>query len=107
MATRKPGSSQPSTNKRTAHSPRSISRRTGKTIKAAVDDFLLDRQSQNHSPQTLQWHTIALDHFVTFLEQEHQVTMADLCGGRRLERENSIKENECHAKRAKNEHQRD
>jgi hypothetical protein len=41
MATRKPGSSQSSTNKRTAHSPRSISRRTGKTIKAAVDDFCL------------------------------------------------------------------
>ena len=71
MATRKPGSSHPSTKKRTSSSPRSSSRRGGKTIKAAIDDFLLDRQSQNHSPQTLRWHTIALDHFVTFLEKQH------------------------------------
>jgi site-specific recombinase XerD len=74
MATRKPGSSQPSTKKRTSSSSRSSSRRSGKTIKAAIDDFLLDRQSQNHSPQTLRWHTIALDHFVTFLEKQHTLT---------------------------------
>lgn len=67
MTARKPDGSQPSTKKRASSSSRSSSRRDGKTIKAAIDDFLLDRQSQNHSPQTLRWHTIALDHFVTFL----------------------------------------
>jgi len=74
VTTRKPDGSQPSTKKRTSSSPRSSSRRGGKTIKAAVDEFLLDRQSQNHSPQTLRWHTIALDHFVTFLEKQHTLT---------------------------------
>ncbi len=48
MATRKPGISQPYT-KKLMSSSRSNSRRGGKTIKAAIDDFLLDRQSQNHS----------------------------------------------------------
>ena len=74
MATRKSGSSQPSTQKSKSSSSRSSSRRSGKTIKAAIDDFLLDRQSQNHSTQTLRWHTIALDHFVTFLEKQHTLT---------------------------------
>ena len=59
MTTPKPDGSQPSARKRASSSPRSISRRSGKTVKAAVDDFLLDRQSQNHSPQTLRWHIIA------------------------------------------------
>ncbi len=73
MTTRKPGSSQPSTKQRASSSPHSSSRRGGKTIKVAADDFLLDRQSQNRSPQTLRWHTIALEHLVTFLERQHQV----------------------------------
>src|SRR5258708_22358462 len=34
-----------------------------------------------------------------------EITMAHLCGGSRLERESSIKESKCHAKRAKNGHQ--
>ena len=74
MTARKPDGSRPSTKKRASSSSRSSSRRSGKTIKVAIDDFLLDRQSQNHSPQTLRWHTIALDHFVTFLEKQHSLT---------------------------------
>jgi hypothetical protein len=74
VTARKPDGSQPSTKKRASSSSRSSSRRSGKTIKAAIDDFLLDRQSQNHSPQTLRWHTIGLDHFVTFLEKQHTLT---------------------------------
>ncbi|HXX79225.1 MAG TPA: hypothetical protein VEI53_12070, partial [Ktedonobacteraceae bacterium] len=73
MTTRKSDGSKPSTHKSTSSSSRAVSRRSGKTIKTAVGDFLLDHQSQNHSPQTLRWHTIALDHFVSFLEREHQV----------------------------------
>ena len=74
MTFRKPDGSQPPTKKRASSSSRSSSRRSSKTIKVAIDDFLLDRQSQNHSPQTLRWHTTALDHFVSFLEKQHSLT---------------------------------
>ena len=43
---------------------------------------------------------------VARLMRERGLTMAHLCGGSRLERESSTKENECHAKRAKNVHER-
>jgi hypothetical protein len=35
-----------------------------------------------------------------------KVAMAHLCGKSKLERETSTEENQCHAKRAKNVHQR-
>ncbi|GER86323.1 tyrosine recombinase XerD [Dictyobacter vulcani] len=48
---------------------------SGKEIRSAIDDFLLDRQSQNHSQQTMRWHTIALEHVATFLEDQLQIVV--------------------------------
>ncbi len=51
-------------------SPSAFSRRAGKTIKAAIDEFLLDCESQHYSPKTIKWHTQALAHLANFLEQQ-------------------------------------
>lgn len=52
----------------------SASRRAGKTIRAAIDDFLLDRESRNLSEKTLKQHRTSLAHLVDFLETQHKVT---------------------------------
>ncbi|GER86368.1 tyrosine recombinase XerC [Dictyobacter vulcani] len=72
MAARKTDKSTKTTRNTTSSSSRRV-----KTIKIAVEDFILDHQSQNHSPQTLRWHTIALSHFLNYLEQEQDVTIID------------------------------
>ncbi len=49
-------------------------RRAGKTLRAAIDDFLLDRESRNFSPKTLVQHRTSLSHLANFLETQHKVT---------------------------------
>jgi integrase/recombinase XerD len=49
-------------------------RRAGKTLRAAIDDFLLDRESRNFSPKTLMQHRTSLAHLANFLETQHKVT---------------------------------
>jgi site-specific recombinase XerD len=69
MGTRK------STTSRTAtKGSASLPRRAAKTIRAAIDDFLLDRESRNFSPKTLLQHKTSLAHLANFLETQHQVT---------------------------------
>src|SRR2546421_2266019 len=72
MTTRKSKSSQKATGK--GSSSQSLSRRAGKTIRAAIDDFLLDRESRNLSEKTLKQHRTSLAHLVDFLETQHKVT---------------------------------
>lgn len=62
---------------RTTHTPRPPKRRHVATVQMAMTDFLLDHQSQHHSPQTIRWHTIALSHFCTYLEQTHDITVLE------------------------------
>ncbi|HEU5199793.1 MAG TPA: tyrosine-type recombinase/integrase [Ktedonobacterales bacterium] len=73
MASRTPDSPL-GTNKRRGSPSQAFPRRAGKTLRAAIDEFLLDRQSQKYSPKTLKWHTQALAHLADFLEQQHGVT---------------------------------
>ncbi|BCL83992.1 hypothetical protein ccbrp13_64570 [Ktedonobacteria bacterium brp13] len=73
MTARKTDNSSKTTKKATSGS----SRVRVKTIKNAVDNFILDHKSQNHSPQTLRWHSIALSHFLNYLELEQDVTVID------------------------------
>jgi site-specific recombinase XerD len=72
MATRKSHTS------RKAATSRSTSqvypRRAGKTLRAAIDDFLLDRESRNFSSKTLVQHRTSLAHLANFLEKQHNVT---------------------------------
>jgi hypothetical protein len=49
-------------------------RRAGKTVRAASDDFPLDRESRNFGPKTLVQHRTALAHLANFLETQHKVT---------------------------------
>lgn len=72
MTARKPDHSLSTAKKRSATTQ--SSRRAGKPIEAAIAEFLLDRESQNHSPKTLKWHRTALAHLAAFLEEHYQVT---------------------------------
>lgn len=49
-------------------------RRAGKTIRAAIDDFLLNRESRNFSRKTLVQHRTSLSQLANFLETQHKVT---------------------------------
>src|SRR5215470_9819020 len=53
---------------------RAFPRYAGKTVRAAIDDFLLDRESRNFSPKTLVQHRTSLAHLANFLETQQQVT---------------------------------
>src|SRR5436190_4521168 len=72
MPTRKSSSSQKATGK--GSSSQSLSRRAGKTIRVAIDEFLLDRESRNLSGRTLFQHRTSLAHLANFLETQHQIT---------------------------------
>src|SRR5258708_10808311 len=72
MATRKSNTSRKATAK--GSTSQTYPRRAGKTIRAAIDDFLLDRESRNFSTKTLVQHRTSLAHLVNFLETQHKVT---------------------------------
>jgi hypothetical protein len=66
--------SRKSTGKRRVSSS-SAKLRAGKTIRATIDDFLLDRESRNFSAKTLVQHRTSLAHLAKFLETQHKVTL--------------------------------
>ncbi|GAC1354997.1 MAG: hypothetical protein NVS4B11_24820 [Ktedonobacteraceae bacterium] len=33
--------------------------RPKRTLRASIDEYILDHKSQNHSPKTIEWHNIA------------------------------------------------
>jgi integrase/recombinase XerD len=72
MATRKSNTSRKAAVKRSTS--QAYPRRAGKSIRAAIDDFLLDRESRNFSPKTLVQHRTSLAHLANFLETQHKVT---------------------------------
>jgi len=39
---------------------------------------MLDHRSQNHSPKTIEWHTLALGNFASFLEQQGVTCIEDI-----------------------------
>lgn len=69
MANRIPNTSQKATKRSSSRS----SRLAGKTIRAAIDDFLLDKESRNFSPRTLVQHRTSLAHLAAFLESQHKL----------------------------------
>jgi site-specific recombinase XerD len=72
MATRRSNTPRKATAKRST-SP-TFPRRAGKSLRAAIDDVLLDRESRNFSPKTLVQHRTSLAHLANFLETQHKVT---------------------------------
>src|ERR1700686_936695 len=76
MTTRKSNPSRKAAAK--GRTSQAYSRRAGKTVRAAIDDFLLDRESRNFSPRTLVQHRTSLSHLANFLETQHKVTHLSL-----------------------------
>src|SRR2546423_14947821 len=72
MATRKSNTLRKATSKRSTS--QTYPRWAGKPIRAAIDDFLLDRESRNLSPKTLVQHRTSLAHLANFLDMQHKVT---------------------------------
>src|SRR5258708_25759869 len=72
MGTRTSQTSRKAAGKRSTS--RGSPRYAGKTVRAAIDDFLLDRESRNFSPKTLVQHRTSLAHLANFLETQQQVT---------------------------------
>ncbi len=64
MGTRNSKTSQKATGRRSTS--QTFPRRASKTIRAAIDDFLLDSESRNFSPKTLVQHRTSLAHLANF-----------------------------------------
>ncbi len=54
------------------------SRRAKRALRASIEEYLLDHRSQNHSPKTLEWHTLALGNFADFLEKQGVTSIEDI-----------------------------
>ena len=54
------------------------SKRAKRTLRATIEEYLLDHRSQNHSPKTLEWHTLALGNFADFLEKQGVTCIEDI-----------------------------
>jgi len=39
-------------------------------VRPCIDEYILDHKSQNHSPKTIEWHTLALGKLAAFLEKQ-------------------------------------
>jgi site-specific recombinase XerD len=50
-------------------------RRGATTLTRAIEDYLNDHEGGNHSPKTVQWHSISLGLLRSFLETERQITL--------------------------------
>jgi len=62
----KPGqssSSSPRNGKNNAH-------RAKRPVRSCIDEYILDHKSQNHSPKTIEWHTLSLGKLAAFLEKQ-------------------------------------
>ena len=57
---------------------RRSSSRAKRAIRATIEEYMLDHRSQNHSPKTIEWHTLALGNFASFLEQQGVTCIEDI-----------------------------
>src|SRR5260370_31236843 len=39
-------------------------------LRVTIEEYILDHRSQNHSPKTIEWHTLSLGNFANFLEKK-------------------------------------
>ena len=44
--------------------------RPGRAIRVTIEEYILDHKSQNHSPKTIEWHTLALGNLADYLETQ-------------------------------------
>src|SRR5258708_37355587 len=47
-------------------------------LRVTIEEYILDHRSQNHSPKTIEWHTLALGNFAAFLEKKGVTSVEDI-----------------------------
>lgn len=52
--------------------------RVRRAIRATIDEYILDHRSQNHSPKTIEWHTLSLVNLAAFLEKQGVAYIEDI-----------------------------
>src|SRR5438093_13186941 len=57
---------------------KSSSRRVKRTLRASIDEYILDHQSQNHSPKTIEWHNLALGNLADYLKEQGITYIEDI-----------------------------
>ncbi len=61
-----------------AQAARRSSHRVKRALRATIEEYILDHRSQNHSPKTIEWHTLALGNFAAFLEKKGVTSVEDI-----------------------------
>lgn len=64
--------------KSTVQAGKGSSARGKRSLRATVEEYILDHRSQNHSPKTIEWHTLALGNFAAFLERQGVTFVEDI-----------------------------
>ena len=67
-----------SSSKKQEQAAKRSSARAKRAIRATIGEYILDHRSQNHSPKTIEWHTIALGNFADFLEKQGVTFIEDM-----------------------------
>lgn len=65
---------KPSASQTSKSSPRRVRR----PLRASIDEYILDHRSQNHSPKTIEWHTLALGKLADYLEEQGITNIDDI-----------------------------
>ena len=55
---------------RVSHILKSHARLNRLAIHTTIEEYILDHKSQNHSPKTIEWHTLALGNLAAYLEKQ-------------------------------------
>jgi integrase/recombinase XerD len=64
--------------KPTVQAGKRSSARAKRALRATIEEYILDHRSQNHSPKTIEWHTLALGNFAAFLEKQGVTFIEDI-----------------------------
>ena len=64
--------------KSTSQAGKRSSSRAKRALRATIEEYILDHRSQNHSPKTIEWHTLALGNFADFLEKKGVTCIEDI-----------------------------
>ncbi len=67
MASRKQQGQSSSSSSQTS---KNVARRVKRTVRSCIDEYILDHKSQNHSPKTIEWHTLSLGKLADYLEKQ-------------------------------------
>ncbi len=61
-----------------SHTGKRSSQRAKRALRVTIEEYILDHRSQNHSPKTIEWHTLALGNFADFLEKKGVTSIEDI-----------------------------